>query len=260
MGKAVCENLSFCASSFSAATGPVHNPYAHGFTTGGSSPGCGALVGSGVVDGGIGGDQGGSIRFHASSCGIVGLKPTNGLVPYTGALLQFGGALELIKLGISTHDPVHDTTGPMTKTVAENARVLQAIAGRDGIDDRQYAAPLPSNLPNYSASLSKGVKGLKIGILKEAFEFSVMDPRVKEKMLAAANMFTALGADVIEASVPIHRVAGSLGECSITPVAALQGYLGKACGRRGLYMNSLVEKKVPLTQEKFDKVSRRSQL
>ena len=63
VGKAVCENLSLCASSFSAATGPVENPYAHGYACGGSSSGSGHLVGAGKVDGAIGGDQGGSIRF-----------------------------------------------------------------------------------------------------------------------------------------------------------------------------------------------------
>lgn len=84
LGKAVCENLSLCASSFSAATGPVENPHARGYTSGGSSSGCGSLIGGGVVEAGIGGDQGGSIRFPASYCGIVGMKPTWGLVPYTG--------------------------------------------------------------------------------------------------------------------------------------------------------------------------------
>jgi amidase len=86
LGKAVCENLSLCASSFSAATGPVENPYAEGYTTGGSSSGCGHLVGAQVVDVGIGGDQGGSIRFPASYCGLVGMKPTWGLVPWTGKI------------------------------------------------------------------------------------------------------------------------------------------------------------------------------
>jgi amidase len=76
VGKAVCENLSLCASSFSAATGPVENPYAHGYACGGSSSGSGHLVGAGKVDGAIGGDQGGSIRFPASHCGAVGMKPT----------------------------------------------------------------------------------------------------------------------------------------------------------------------------------------
>ncbi|TPX11775.1 uncharacterized protein E0L32_007512 [Thyridium curvatum] len=239
LGKAVCENLSLCASSFSAATGPVENPYAEGYTTGGSSSGCGHLVGAKKVDAGIGGDQGGSIRFPASYCGIVGMKPTWGLVPWTGVV---------------THDPVHDTAGPMTQTVALNAKVLQAIAGRDDIDDRQYASPFPSQLPDYSASLGKGVKGLKIGILKEAFQFGVIDPRVKAKVTEAAERFRELGAEVIEVSVPLHTHAGHIVNCALRPAAALQGYLGKACGRRALYMTDLAEKMTPLDQAKFDKM------
>jgi amidase len=238
-GKAVCENLSLCASSFSAATGPVENPYANGYTTGGSSSGCGHLVGAKQVDAGIGGDQGGSIRFPSSYCGLVGMKPTWGLVPWTGVV---------------THDAVHDTAGPMTRDVALNARVLQAIAGRDNIDDRQYAVPQPTQLPNYSASLRKGVRGLRIGILKEAFEFSVLDPRVKECVLAAARRYEALGAEVVEVSVPIHTQAGHIVNCALRPAAAQQGYLGKACGRRTLYMQKLAEKMTPLDQYKFDRM------
>lgn len=238
-GKAVCENLSLCASSFSAATGPVENPYAVGYTTGGSSSGCGHLVGAGKIDIGIGGDQGGSIRFPASYCGIVGMKPTWGLVPWTGVM---------------THDPVHDTAGPMTKTVALNAKALQAIAGRDDIDDRQYAAPLPEHLPKYSASLERGVQGLKIGILQEGFEFAVIDLRVRQKVLEAADRFKALGAEVVSVSIPLHTQAGHIVNCALRPTASQQGYLGKACGRRGLYMTGLAEKMNPLTQEKFDKM------
>jgi len=72
------------ASSFSASTGPVHNPFAKGWNSAGSSNGCGALVALGQADLGIGGDQGLSIRLPASWCGLYGLKPTFGLVPYTG--------------------------------------------------------------------------------------------------------------------------------------------------------------------------------
>ncbi|KAF2793924.1 amidase signature enzyme [Melanomma pulvis-pyrius CBS 109.77] len=250
-GKAVCENLSLCAASFSAATGPVENPFAKGYTSGGSSSGCGSLVGAGIVDAGIGGDQGGSIRFPASYCGLVGMKPTWGLVPWTGMM---------------THDPVMDTTGPMTKGVALNAKVLQAIAGRDGIDDRQFAAPLPDELPNYSESLYQGVKGLKIGILKEGFQFeTTLDPRVREKVLEAANLFQTLGAEVIEISVPLHSVAGHIVNCALRPAAAQQAYLGKACGRRGVsstkyatlssWMNDTADSKHMFSASKFSLLS-----
>ena len=155
-----------------------------------------------------------------------------------------------------THEPVHDTTGPMTKTVKLNAIVLQAIAGRDDIDDRQFAAPLPQETPDYCAVLGEGVKGLKVGILKEAFEFDdILDPAVRDKVLEAARRFESLGATVVEVSVPMHRVAGHIVNCALRPAASQQAYLGKACGRRGLYMNGLTEKMAPLDQDKFDKVS-----
>lgn len=155
-----------------------------------------------------------------------------------------------------THDPVHDTTGPMTKTVALNAKILQVIAGRDGIDDRQYAAPLPVALPNYSASLRSGVKGLKIGILKEAFQFDkTLDPRVRGKVLEAAQRFQSLGAEVIEISIPLHAIAGHIVNCALRPAAAQQAYLGRACGRRALYLTGLTDKLTPFNQIKFDKVS-----
>lgn len=257
LGKAVCENLSLCASSFSASTGPVDNPYAEGFTTGGSSSGCGHLVGAAIVDAGIGGDQGGSIRFPSSYCGVVGMKPTWGLVPWTGERASNLNEDVLIEdAGMMTHDAVHDTTGPMTLDVATNAKVLQVIAGRDDIDDRQFAAPLPSQLPNYSASLFAGVRGMKIGILKEGFEFEgVLDTRVRDKVLSSAKMFESLGAEIVEVSIPLHSIAGHIVNCALRPGAAQQAYLGKACGRRALYMTGLTEKMSPFDQAKFDKVS-----
>lgn len=83
--------------------GPMNNPYAAGFSAGGSSSGTAVLVQRGLADLGIGGDQGGSIRLPSSLCGIVGFKPTTGLVPYTG---------------IASLEPVIDHAGPMTKVSA----------------------------------------------------------------------------------------------------------------------------------------------
>ncbi len=84
LGKANCEYFCFSAGSHTNATGPTHNPYRHGYSSGGSSSGCAALVGSGAVEMAIGGDQGGSIRQPSAMCGVYGMKPTHGLVPYTG--------------------------------------------------------------------------------------------------------------------------------------------------------------------------------
>ena len=112
-GKSVCESLCFSGGSHTSDTGPVRNPHDHTRTTGGSSSGSAALVAAREVDLGIGGDQGGSIRIPASWCGIYGLKPTYGLVPYTGVF-----PIELTL----------DHTGPMARTAADVALLLEAIA------------------------------------------------------------------------------------------------------------------------------------
>src|ERR671935_13767 len=120
-GKAVCEYFCVSGGSHTSSTGPVHNPRKRGYSAGGSSSGCAALVASGEVDMAIGGDQAGSIRIPASHCGIVGLKPTFGLVPYTGI-----GLLEI----------TIDTCGPMTANVRDNALLLEmngAGIGHEGL-------------------------------------------------------------------------------------------------------------------------------
>ena len=113
-GKAVCEYFCVSGGSHTSSTGPVQNPRKPGFSAGGSSSGSAALVAAGDVDMAIGGDQAGSIRIPASHCGIVGLKPTYGLVPYTG---------------IAPLEITLDTCGPMTGTVRDNALLLEVIAG-----------------------------------------------------------------------------------------------------------------------------------
>ena len=104
-----------CFSPRPGLSRAVHNPHREGYSAGGSSSGSAALVAGGEVDLAIGCDQAGSIRMPSALCGIVGLKPTYGLVPYTG--IQ----------GPNTFDPV----GPMTATVADNALLLEVIAGGD---------------------------------------------------------------------------------------------------------------------------------
>jgi amidase len=151
------------------------------------------LVAKGEVDLAIGGDQGGSIRLPSSCNGIVGLKPTTGLVPYTG---------------IASLEPVIDHAGPMTRTVLENALLLQAVAGADGIDDRQLAGcPFPEAVPDYPAIAREGVKGLRVGILTEGFDHPMADARVCDLVKKAAKALVALGAVVADVSVPMHRDA-----------------------------------------------------
>ncbi len=123
LGKSVCEYFCFSGGSHTSSSGPVHNPRRQGYSAGGSSSGSAALIAAGEVDLAIGGDQGGSIRIPAAYCGIYGMKPTHGLVPYTGVMP--------IELTI-------DHTGPMSATVADNALMLEVLAGPDGLDPRQH--------------------------------------------------------------------------------------------------------------------------
>ncbi|HYL58823.1 MAG TPA: amidase, partial [Candidatus Acidoferrales bacterium] len=185
VGKAHCESFCLSGGSHTNATGAVHNPHKMGYSAGGSSSGSAALVAAGEVDMALGGDQGGSIRMPASFCGIYGMKPTYGLVPYTG----------IIPIEIFV-----DHAGPMTANVADNALLLEVIAGDDGYDPRIKA---PQVKP-YSQALGRGAKDLKIAIVKEGFGHLNSERGVNEKVLAAAKHLASLGARVDEVSIPMH--------------------------------------------------------
>lgn len=246
LGKAVCENLSRGAVSATAASGPVDNPYAKGYSAGGSSSGTAALVGSGAVDMGIGCDQGGSIRIPASLCGLYGFKATTGLVPYTG---------------IASNDASVDFVGPITKNCLDCATLLEAVAGVDDLDDRQIAGvPLPKDVPKYaeilrSMDLGQGLKGVKMGVLKEGLEWSTLDTGVKDKFFVAVKVFESLGVEVKEISVPIHTQGRMIGTV-VSKMGNHMGMFGRATGRRGVALTDLFEKKnLPYTQEAIEKVS-----
>ncbi len=192
-GKAVCEDLCFDGGSHTSRTGPVRNPWDRSRSTGGSSSGSGALVAAGEVDLALGGDQAGSIRIPSSFCGVVGHKPTHGLVPYTGAL-----AIE----------NTIDHLGPMTRTVRDAAVMLGVLAGRDGLDPRQrFDAPAGG----YLKDLDAGAAGLRIGVLAEGFAIpGVSQPGVDQAVRAAIARLEDAGAVVRPVSVPWHRHASHL--------------------------------------------------
>ena len=190
VGKAVCEDMCFSGGSHTAATGPVLNPRAPGRSAGGSSSGSAVLIAAGEVDLAIGGDQGGSIRMPAGWTGIVGHKPTYGLVPYTGVF-----PLELTL----------DHTGPMGPTVADVALYLEVLAGADGLDPRQ-----PSVVPiePYSAGLDGDLSGMRVGMVAEGFGWEGRsEGAVDEAVRDAARRLEKAGAAVTEVSVPMHRQA-----------------------------------------------------
>lgn len=193
VGKAHCENFCLSGGSHTNATGPVHNPHKMGYSAGGSSSGSAALVASGEVDMAIGGDQGGSIRMPASFCGIYGMKATHGLVPYTGIM-----PIEIYV----------DHTGPMTNNVADNALMLEVIAGEDGYDPRQYKV----RTQRYTDALKgkDGLKGMKIAMVKEGFMQENAESDVNTKVKAAAKQLQNLGAIVKEVSIPMHLLGPAL--------------------------------------------------
>jgi amidase len=185
VGKAANTYLCFDGGSATTGTGMVENPHKKGHSSGGSSAGSGVLVAIGEADMALGGDQGGSIRMPACWCGIYGHKPTHGLVPYTG---------------IFPIEQTLDHTGPMARTVAEIAALLQVIAGPDSHDPRQIG----TKTQNYVNAVGKGAKGLKIGVVKEGFGHPESEKIVDTKVKAAAERFKKLGASVKQVSIPMH--------------------------------------------------------
>jgi amidase len=223
-GKSHCEMFCLSGGSHTGALGPVHNPHKQGYSAGGSSSGSGALVAAGEVDLAIGGDQGGSIRIPASFCGVYGMKATHGLVPYTGVM------------------PIESTidhTGPITANVADNALMLEVIAGPDGLDPRQYAP----KIGDYTAALKRGVKGMKIAIVSEGFGHPNSEADVDASVREAAKRFASLGATVETISLPAHLMAPAIW----TPIAleGLQAQMmngnGMGYNWKGLYTLSLLD-------------------
>ncbi|KAI1774433.1 amidase signature enzyme [Hypoxylon cercidicola] len=246
IGKAACENSCLEALSGTAVTGQVHNPYAKGYSAGGSSSGSGRLVATGSADLAFGCDQGGSIRIPSSSCGIVGLKPTWGLVPYTGIL---------------SLDATIDHVGPMTKNVRDCALFLEVIAGPDGWDDRQPPFGLEGDRLKFvgpvdaviSKEHSKMLQGVKIGVLDEGFEIPGQDPNVVASVKSAIEKFKSLGATVAPVSVPLHKEAPLLWTCGLPLSGGRQSLLGDMDGRKQLYLTDRAELVGPkLTQAQFD--------
>lgn len=224
VGKAVCEYFCFSGGSHTSASGPVHNPHRHGYSAGGSSSGSAALVAAGEVPMALGGDQGGSIRIPASFCGVYGMKPTHGLVPYTGIM-----PIELTL----------DHVGPITATVEDNALLLEVIAGPDGLDPRQYGAEVRP----YRDALTKGVSGLRIGVVGEGFShpqsMAASDAIVRE----AAERFRGLGATVENVSIPMHRMSPAIWLSIAAEGATMQMMHGNGFGFgwQGLYVTSLLD-------------------
>ncbi len=161
---------------------PPRNPWRLDHWPGVSSSGSGVAVAAGLAFGALGSDTGGSIRFPAAACGLVGVKPTYGRVSRHGA---FPLAESL------------DHIGPMTRTVEDAARMLQAIAGADPED----ATALPNPVPNYAAQLDGPIRGFRLGVDWD-YAASGVDEDVTAVVRSAVDHFRELGAEIIEVRMP----------------------------------------------------------
>ena len=171
--------------------GTPRNPWNTQHTAGGSSSGSGVAAAGGLCAGALGSDTGGSVRGPAAFCGIVGLRPTYGRVTRHGVLPMCWSM---------------DTVGPMTRSVADCALMLNAIAGHDPRDPTSGRAPVP----DYTASLSDGVRGLRIGLPTEMFDFDGLNPEVRQSVMRAVSVLEEQGATANEISLPTSAHSGAV--------------------------------------------------
>ncbi|EIT84126.1 aspartyl/glutamyl-tRNA amidotransferase subunit A [Fictibacillus macauensis ZFHKF-1] len=187
IGKLNMDEFAMGSSNENSGFYGARNPWNLQHVPGGSSGGSAASVAAGEVLFSLGSDTGGSIRQPASYCGVVGLKPTYGLVSRYG-LIAFASSLDQI--------------GPITRTVEDNAFLLQAIAGHDAMDSTSANV----DVPDYRSALTGDIKGLRIAVPKEYVAEGV-DPEVKQKVLDALKVLEAEGAVWEEVSLPHSKYA-----------------------------------------------------
>jgi aspartyl-tRNA(Asn)/glutamyl-tRNA(Gln) amidotransferase subunit A len=186
-GRLNMDEFAMGSSTETSAFQTTLNPWDLTRIPGGSSGGCAASVAANMAYASIGSDTGGSIRQPAALCGVVGVKPTYGLVSRYG-LTAFASSLDQI--------------GPFAKDVRDAALLTQVIAGHDPRD----STSIPQSVPDYMAALaantgSQPLKGLKLGLVKE-YMIGGLDPEVDAAMQAAVKQYQALGAEVVEVSLP----------------------------------------------------------
>ncbi len=210
LGKLNMDEFAMGSSTENSAMQITHNPWNLNKVPGGSSGGSAAAVAANLVPWALGSDTGGSIREPASFCGVVGLKPTYGLVSRYG-LVAFASSL--------------DQVGPITKDVRDCAMLLNLIAGHDEKDSTSY----DMEKKDYTESLEKDIKGLKIGVPKEFFGEGI-NKEVKEKLEEAIEKYKEMGAIVEECSLDVAQYA--LATYYIIACAEASSNLGRFDGIR----------------------------
>ncbi len=181
----------FAITGFSHQYSMPRNPWDLSKYTGGSSSGSGAATGAYLCATSLGEDTGGSIRFPATWCGLVGLRPTWGIVSRYGVMR---GVWSM------------DTIGPISRTVEDAAMTLNAIAGHDPKD--QYTWDVP--LPDYRTALDGGIEGLKIGVVSEWMDSDLVEPDTRRVVESAISVLSELGATVEWVSLPLAPLSGNV--------------------------------------------------
>ena len=186
-GKTNLDEFAMGSSTENSAYGPTHNPWDTDRVPGGSSGGSAAVVSAGSAFGAYGSDTGGSIRQPAALCGVVGVKPTYGLVSRFG-LIAFASSLDQI--------------GPLARTVGDAAMLLEAVTGFDINDATSYRG----DPPKISSSLDTGVEGVRVGVVAE-FMGEGIDGEVSNAVRATAEALSDAGAEVVDISLPSCELA-----------------------------------------------------
>ncbi len=207
-GQCNMDEFAFGSSCETSAFGPCRNPWDLERVPGGSSGGSAASVAADMTLAALGSDTGGSIRQPAALCGVVGVKPTYGRVSRYG-LIAFGSSFDQI--------------GPITKTVEDAAILMNVISGHDPKDST--SAPQP--VPDFTQALTRGVKGLKIGLPKEYF-IEGIDPEIEKSVRQAAEVYKKLGAEIKTISLP--HTEHSVAVYYIVAVAEASSNLGRFDG------------------------------
>lgn len=187
LGKTSLDEFAMGSSNENSAFGVVKNPWNHDYVPGGSSGGSAAALAARLAPGAIGTDTGGSIRQPASFCGVFGIKPTYGRVSRYG-IIAFASSL--------------DQAGPMARTTADCAVMLEAIAGKDKYD----ATSASVAVPQWAKEIESDLKGYRIGLPKEYFSES-LDADVSRVTQEAIAALRSLGAEIVEISLPLVKYA-----------------------------------------------------
>ncbi len=187
LGKTNTDEFAMGSSTENSAYGPTLNPWNLDRVPGGSSGGSAAAVAAHEAPAALGTDTGGSVRQPAAFCGIVGLKPSYGRVSRYG-LIAYGSSL--------------DQVGPITRSVADAALLLEVIAGADPRD----STTMPVDAPAFSSALTGDIAGLRVGIPQEYFVAGIQ-PEVEESVRSAIEQFASLGAEIVPISLPNAELA-----------------------------------------------------